>query len=151
MLYLGLCDFDFEGSIVLDSYYAQEREEYYAALHNCQGDKYREGIDLTPWASYFISGFLSSAKILWAEIAILSAFEPLVSEKRISRDETDILTYAIQFGSISLSEAGDILPTLSRRTLQRKLKRLADAGYLVPKGAARSTRYYWPDYVTEKE
>ena len=66
MLYLGIRDYDNNGSIVLDSYYAQDRGEYYAALHNCQGEKYREGQDITSWVSYFVAGFLSAAKALWA-------------------------------------------------------------------------------------
>jgi len=142
MLYLGIRDYDFGGSIVLDSYYAQERSEYYAALHNCQGEKYHEGQDLTSWVNYFIEGFLSSAKVLWAEITILSAYKPLIDQKRIDRDKTDILSYALQFGSITLAEAEDILPGLSRRTLQRKLKELTDGGYLEKRGAARNTLYF---------
>ena len=145
MLYLGIRGYDFNGSIVLDSYYAQDRNEYYAALHGCQGEKYREGQDLTPWVSYFVSGFLSSAKVLWAEITILSALKPLLERKRVSREGADILSYAKQFGSVSLSEAEEILPRLSRRTLQRKLKELTDNGYLVPEGAGRSARYNWRD------
>jgi len=145
MLYLCLRDYDFEGSIVLDTYYAHARSEYYAALHNCQGKVYREGQDLTSWVVYFAAGFLSSAKVLWAEVAILSVFEPLVTKDRISREEMELLNYAIQFGSISYSEAEEILPGVSRRTLQRKLKRLSDSGYLAPRGAARSTRYYWAE------
>jgi Fic family protein len=145
MLYLGIRGYDFNGSIVLDSYYAQERSEYYSALQNCQGKKYREGQDLTPWVSYFASGFLSSAKVLWAEITVLSTLEPLFERKRISRDEADLLSYAKQFGSLSLSEAVEILPRLSRRTLQRKLKELTDNGYLAPERAGRSTRYNWRD------
>ena len=141
MFYLGTRDYDFNGSIVLDSYYAQERSEYYAALHNCQGEKYQEGQDLTSWLEYYITGFLSSAKVLLAEIAILSVIEPFVEQKRIDRDEADLLTYALQFGSISLSEAAQILPGLSRRTLQRKLKDLTEGGYLLQTGAARNTRY----------
>ena len=145
MLYLGIRSYDFNGSIVLDSYYAQDRNEYYAELHNCQGEKYREGQDLTPWLSYFASGFLSSAKVLWAEITILSALRPLLERKHISRDEADLMNYAKQFGSVSLSEAEEILPNLSRRTLQRKLKELADNGYLAPEGSGRNTRYNWRD------
>jgi Fic family protein len=146
MLYLGLRDYDLDGSIVLDTFYAQARSEYYDALHECQGEKYLEGQDLTSWIKYFASGFLSSAKVLWAEVAILSVFEPLVSKDRISRDEMEILNYAMQFGSISLSEAGEILPALSRRTLQRKLKMLSENGFLFAKGAARNTRYHWSEF-----
>ncbi|MCL1895751.1 MAG: Fic family protein [Clostridiales bacterium] len=143
MLYLGICGYDFNGSIVLDSYYAQERGEYYIALHECQGERYREGNDLTPWVDYFITGFLSSAKILWAEVAIMAAFQQPLAQKQINRDDADILNYACQFGSISLSEAEGILPGMSRRTLQRRLAVLVESGYLVKTGAARSVRYDW--------
>ena len=143
MLYLGLRDYDFSGSIALDTYYAQERGEYYKALHDCQGEKYQEGQDITSWVAYFTAGFLSSAKVLMAEVAILSVIEPALEQKRLDRDETDLLSYALQFGSVALSEGIDILPHLSRRTLQRKLKNLADAGFLLQKGTARNTRYHW--------
>jgi len=145
MLHLGMRGYDFNGSIVLDSHYAQERGEYYAALHNCQSEKYREGQDLTSWVRYFASGFLSSAKVLWAQISVLSALEPLSERKRISQSEAELLGFARQFGSVSLSEAREILPHLSRRTLQRMLKELADNGYLLPSGAGRSSRYNWRD------
>ena len=143
MLYLGICGCDFEGMIVLDSYYAHGRAEYYAALRRCQGERYCEGNDLTPWVDYFTAGFLSSAKVLWAEVAIMAAFQGQLAEKRIGRDDIDILAYACRFGSISLLEAEGILPGLSRRTLQRRLAGLAGSGYLVQKGAARGTRYFW--------
>jgi len=143
MLYLGLRGYDFKGSIVLDTYYARERSEYFEALHMCQGDMYSEGQDLSPWVSYFVSGFLLSAKVLWAEINVLSTIETLFERKRIGRDEADLLHYAKQYGSVSLSEAEEILPQYSRRTLQRKLKELVDNGCLESAGASRSARYGW--------
>jgi Fic family protein len=42
MLYLGVRDYDFDSSIILDSYYTQDKPEYYAALHACQGVSYGE-------------------------------------------------------------------------------------------------------------
>jgi len=145
MLYLGIRGYDFNGSIVLDSYYAHGRSEYYAALHSCQGKKYREGQDLTSWVNYFTSGFLSSAKVLLAEITVLSALKLLPERKRISLNDADLLAYAKQFGSVSLSEAKTILPHLSRRTLQRKLKELTSDGYLAPTGGGKNFRYTWRD------
>lgn len=143
MLYLGIRNYDFNNSIVLDSFYAQEREEYYEALHKCQGKKYHEGQDLTSWITYFIDGFLSSAKVLGAEITILSTLDPVITRKHITQDKMDILNYVKQFESISLSEAEEILPELSRRTVQRKLRELTEDGYLKKNGVARNTRYYW--------
>ena len=78
-------------------------------------------------------------------LTILSIMEPASEQKRLDRGETDLLSHSLQFGSVALSEAIDILPHLSRRTPQRKLKNLADAGFLMQKGTARNTRYYWFD------
>ena len=33
MLYLGIRDYDFNGALVLDSHYAQDKLEYYEVLH----------------------------------------------------------------------------------------------------------------------
>ncbi|MCL2504436.1 MAG: hypothetical protein FWE94_07605 [Coriobacteriia bacterium] len=60
---------------------------------------------------------------------------------QIKEDAIDLLSYAQQFNSISLSEAESILTGVNKRTVQRKLKRLVDAGYLEMTGGARNTRY----------
>ncbi len=145
-LYLGLRNYDFRGSLVLDSYYLAEKQEYYSALHEVQGDVYETAVkaNLDPWIKYFSNGFLSSAKILATEVAILSS---VVGTKRIPRkinqEDADLLSYAQQFSSISLSEAKDILPNVPRRTLQRKLKGFVDDGYLTISGSGPSTTYRW--------
>jgi Fic family protein len=143
MLYLGLQAYDFNSSIVLDSYYAEEKQEYYAALHRCQGSEYQEGADISSWIEYFTEGFLSSAKVLFAELTIISLIAPGDEKKRISLEETDLLSYAKQFGELTVSDACDILRTVPKRTVQRRLKYLVDAGFLIPFGAGKSTVYRW--------
>jgi predicted HTH transcriptional regulator len=62
---------------------------------------------------------------------------------KISQEESDILSYARQFGSISLSEAESILRGMSKRTIQRRLMKLVDDNYLDIEGDARNTKYVW--------
>jgi len=146
MLYIGLRKYDFRGSLVLDSCYSIDKKAYYSALHTSQGDTYNTArvANLSPWIGYFVEGFLSSAKILAAEIAILGGLvRPIDGKRAISREMADILSYAKQFGSITLAEAEDILTNVSRRTLQRKLKLLVDNGYLRPDGGSKNTKYIW--------
>ena len=144
-LYLGLRDYDFRGTLVLDSYYYTDRREYYRALR-AQGEDYQTATAavLDPWITYFVNGFLSSAKVLSVEVMILSSViasnKPV---KRINPEDADLLSYAKQFGSISLAEAESMLPNVPRRTLQRKLKTLVDNGYLIVSGSTRSTVYMW--------
>jgi Fic family protein len=141
-LYLGLRDYDFRSSLVLDSYYSINKNEYYEALDLSDHYAGRKVSNLNPWLSYFIDGFLSSGKILLTEVLLLSnAITDLKEVKRISKDEADLLSYAKQFGSISLAEAMDILPDVSRRTLQRRLKTLVDDGYLDLSGDTNNTKY----------
>lgn len=143
-LYLGLRGYDLRGSLVLDSYYSVAKQEYYGALHDSQGNDYAKAAssDVTNWLEYFTTGFLSSAKILLTEITLISSAIGNIPA-RIHHDEVDILAYAKQFGAISLSEAEGILPTIARRTLQRKLNSLVDLGYLSLEGKARNTVYRW--------
>lgn len=145
-LYLGLRDYDFRGSLVLDTYYNTDKPGYYQALQ-AQGRNYRarSGADLTPWINYFADGFLSSAKVLAVEIALLDEIVGNIPLKpKISQQEADLLSYVQQFGSITLSEAEEILSGVPRRTVQRRLKKLADAGYIIAKGTSSDMIYLKP-------
>ncbi len=145
-LYLGLRQYDFRGALVLDSYYLADKQAYYGALHKVQGETYDYATTaaLDSWVAYFAEGFLSSTKVLLVEVTILSSVvggdKPL---KRIDPEDADLLNYARQFGSVTLAEAEGILPSVPRRTLQRKLKNLVDKGYLTVSGNTRSTSYAW--------
>ena len=143
-LYLGLRGYDFRGSLVLDSYYSTDKKAYYGALHDVQGYNYNsaETAGLNSWLDYFVAGFLSSANVLYAEVKILgSLLNDAPVGMKISRDEADILGYIQQFGSITLSEAEDVLSNVPRRTIQRKLKGLVDTGYIRVDGATNQARY----------
>ncbi len=144
-LYLGLRDYDLRGSLVLDTYYVADKPGYYQALQN-QGDNYRTrtGVkaDLTPWIHYFAEGFLSCTKVLAVEVVMLTQLVAHLPPKpKISREEADILSYLQQFGSMTLSEAEEIMPGVPRRTVQRRLKNLVDQGYILAQGVS-SNRVY---------
>ena len=142
-LYLKRYGYDFRGALVLDSYYASDREEYYRSIRNITGKNYRDfqSADFTSWLEYFIDGFLASAHILDAETAILSTVVAPSKIKKLSRDESDLLSYASEFETISLSEATSILPSLSERSVQRKLKSLVEKKYLKKLSAGPQTLY----------
>lgn len=142
-LYLSLKDYDFRSSLVLESYYSVDKQAYYGALSLADNYTGRKLAALNPWLEYFASGFLSSAKVLAIEVSALSGLTKDAGKVKISKSESDILSYAKQFGSISLSEAEDILAGISKRTIQRRLMKLVENGYLVIEGDARNTKYVW--------
>lgn len=143
-LFLKTVFYDFRGSLVLDSYYSIDKSAYYRALHNSQGTDYDSvrDSDLSCWIEYFIEGFLASARVLDAEVKLLSS---TVSAGKIrdkfSRDEIDLISYVAQFGSIDISEAEDVLSATPRRTIQRILKGLVDRKIFIVEGDARNTKY----------
>lgn len=146
-LYLGLRQYDFRGALVLDSYYLADKQAYYGALHEVQGETYDHAATavLDSWVAYFTEGFLSSTKILSVEVTILSSVIGSGDKqlKNIDLEDADLLNYAKQFGSVTLAEAESILPNVPRRTLQRKLKNLVDKDYLAVSGNTRNTSYVW--------
>lgn len=141
-LYLALMNYDCNGSLVLDSYYATNRAEYYNILQLVNGKDYQSSTnaDLTPWIEYFTAGYLSSLHVLNAEIRMLSSLLP-ANRPKLSSEEIDIVNHISQFGSISISEAEKILPNINRRTIQRKLRQLVDFGYIKLTGSTNDARY----------
>jgi Fic family protein len=148
MLYLALRGYDFRSALVLDSYYATDKKAYFDALRKVTGKNYEmaKTACLDPWIQYFADGFLVSANVMNAEVILLSSVACDTSlSKRISRDEADILSYAQQFGAITIADAEEILRGASRRTVQRRLKGLVDASYLRLEGETHDAKYIIAD------
>ena len=143
-LFLALNQYDCNGALALDSYYASDREAYYAILQLLSGKNYATSVksDLTPWLEYFTDGFLTSLHVLDAEIRIINLAITDKGTASLSREDQDIISYISEFGSISISDAEDILPEISRRSIQRHLKQLVDAGYLELVGETHEARYF---------
>lgn len=143
MLFLAINDYDCNGALSLDSYYASDKHAYYKILQEVHGRNYTESrsADLTPWLAYFTDGFLTSLHILDAELRILDTLAHTAKSSNLSREDNDILDYVTRFGSIEIREAEAILPEMNRRTIQRRLKRLVEAGYLELVGETHDAKY----------
>lgn len=141
-LYLALAHYDNDGALALDTYYASDRPSYYAILRRLNGENYASSqqADLTPWLEYFAEGYLTSLRVLDAEIRLLS-LATLTDKPALDRNDQDIISYVAKFDSLNISEAESILPELSRRTIQHRLKRLVDQGYLDLVGATHEAKY----------
>ena len=141
-LYLALAHYDNDGALTLDTYYASDRPSYYAILRRLNGENYASSqqADLTPWLEYFAEGYLTSLRVLDAEIRLLS-LATLTDKPALDRNDQDIISYVAKFGSLNISEAESILPELSRRTIQHRLKHLVDQGYLDLVGATHEAKY----------
>lgn len=140
-LVLGRAGYGFRDSLILEDFYAADRRAYYAAIDLGPTYEARARADATGWLVYFLRGFVTSVARLAERVAVLSVAGTTHTTVRVSAEQAALLEYAVREGSVSLAEAAGILPGVSRRTLQRTLRALVDAGLLQVVGSARATRY----------
>jgi Fic family protein len=147
LLFLGLQDFDFRGVLVPENYYIADRPLYYEKIRSAQGKSYdlKNFPDATEWVEYFVGGIALAALEVVEAVTLVET--PLATRytRKLSRDDLDILRYVKQFGTVSVDTASELLPNVTRRTVQRRLKALVAGGQLKVEGAGRSTRYVWQD------
>lgn len=77
-----------------------------------------------------------------------------MSQKLSQYGIQDILSYVSKFGSISISEAEIMMPEINRRSIQRRLKKLVDDGYLDMVGETREAKYTnkrWRLFICHRE
>ena len=142
-LFLALNQYDCGGALVLDSYYATDRKEYYGILQLLNGADYISSskADLTTWLEYFTDGVLTSLHVLDAEIRLIKLAISDRNSMELEHEDQDILSYVSKLGSITIAEAEAIMPEINRRSIQRRLKKLVDNEYLELVGETREAKY----------
>jgi Fic family protein len=138
--YLKSVNYNFNDSLSLDSYYLQNRKEYYTALSRGKTFESRMFADITPFLEFFVEGFLQSLKSLTKYVQMGKIVDGTQKPIKLNQEELLILDYVYQFKSISLEEA--ITATgAAKRTVQRRLSGLVTKGILINKGKGPATRY----------
>lgn len=138
--YLKSAKYDFNDSLSLDSYYLQNRKEYYQALSRGKTFEERLFADITPFLEFFVDGFLSSIKNLTKYVQIGKVLDSSEKPLRLNQEELLILDYVYQFKSISIEEAINATGA-TRRTVQRRLSSLVDKKILKIKDKGPATKY----------
>lgn len=139
MMYLWLKRYDFRKTLALDTYYWQNRMDYYQALSRAKTYTGRREADITPWLEFFTKGFLAAAKDLENEITSVSLSDN-GQVIRLSNDELLIIDFAKQMKRINLQDVLKILGSPGR-TAQRRLKRLVDNKIFKRLGKGKSIYY----------
>lgn len=142
LLYVAINRYDADGSLSLDSYYAEDKRAYYRILQTTHGSVYQKsvGADITHWLEYFTEGFVTSLHVLDAEVRMMDLAMPEI-RNGLSREDQEIISYVEEFGAIEIGEAEAILPEMNRRTIQRRLKKLVDDGILKLVGNTHEAKY----------
>jgi Fic family protein len=133
---------DFRKIIVPEDFYNRDRQGYYNALAENWPKKYEEGVDITPWIEYFVTGLLVEARRVNEEIASIGFANPENSDKPIylDKDEIKIMDFLTTTGQMTSSDIQDILH-VAKRTAQLKLQKLTHKGLIIQKGKGPSSYY----------
>ena len=140
MMYLWLKKYDFRKSLTLDTYYWQNRMDYYKALSRAKTFDGRRKVDITPWLEFFTKGFLEVARDLEKEVTAVSLSKGRDKVVRLSNEELLIVDFTKQIGKISLPDVLSILD-IPERTAQRRLKNLRDKKILKRFGKGKNVHY----------
>ncbi|MCL2640241.1 MAG: hypothetical protein FWD53_05290 [Phycisphaerales bacterium] len=96
---------------------------------------------MTHWLEYFVEGLaVQLAEVRdRGERAIRS--DALAKQHALSNRQAKALAYVIEHGSLTIQDFAALCPNVDRRTLQRDLKAMLNAGLLVAQGATNHLIY----------
>lgn len=129
--------------ISIEEFLGRNTDAYYATLQQVQGGSYQPDRDAAPWVSFCVEAHVEQARRRIAQIAEAgsrwSVLEDIVGE----RGWPDRLVIALEqslFRGVdrtSYTAEADV----SQPTASNDFRRLLDAGFVVQRGAGRSSRY----------
>lgn len=133
---------DFRKILVLEDFYNRDRQEYYNAENEVQGQKYHEGEDMTSWLDYFITGFLVEARKVNEQLQMIGFNKHLDSKEVVylDKDEIKIMDFLTSTGQLTSDDVMEVLG-IAKRTSQLKLKSLLQKGLIQVNGRGPATFY----------
>lgn len=129
--------YDFKRLFTLSEYYDRDRAAFYHAIQSVR----ENGMNLTLWLEYFTAGLAAQLEEAKARGTRAIKTDLLAKEHGLGDRQRSILVCCAELGGIGISDLTKLLPNVPRRTLQRDLKKLLDAGLLAEAGETHQRRY----------
>jgi len=129
--------YDFKRLFALSEYYDRDRAAFYRALQDVRN----RGMDLTGWLEYFVQGLTAQLAEVRERGEQALRRDALVKEHGLSDRQTQALDWLVERGSLTIQEFQGLCPQVNRRSLQRDLKEMVEAGLVVSEGATNQLVY----------
>jgi len=129
--------YDFKRLFTLSDYYDRDRAQFYRAI---QGVRERE-LDLTEWLEFFTGGLATQLEEVKARGERVIRRDVIAREFRLNARQTLAVGLLLEQAELQIDEFEALCPGINRRSLQRDLQGLVEAGVLTSSGAARAIRY----------
>jgi Fic family protein len=132
--------YDFKRLFTISEYYDSDRAAFYAAL---QGVRLAD-MDLTGWLEFFVTGLSTQLQEVKTKGEWAIRADVIAASKKLNARQASLVAAFLERKKLSLADGENLFPDVIRRTLQRDLKRLVEAGLVseVGQGPTDSTRHY---------
>lgn len=122
--------YDFKRLFTISEFYDRDRAAFYSAIQQVR----EVGMDLTGWIEYFVRGLATQLIEVQQRSTAAIAAQQLGREHDLSPRQVSLLDELLAHGQAGSDELEVAFPTVSRRTLQRDLATLLDAGLITTTG-----------------
>ena len=137
MLCLYRAGYDFKRLFSISEYYDRDRTAFYAALQGAR----EQGMDLTGWLDYFVEGLATQMSEVSERGRRAIRKDVIVREHRLNPRQSAVVEWLLENPELRLENLAGLFPEVNRRTLQRDLRGLVEAGVLESAGAGRAVFY----------
>lgn len=129
--------YDFKRLFTISEYYDRDRTAFYKAI---QGVRER-GMDLTGWLEFFTDGLATQMREVQERGERVIRMDLLARKHDLGVRQREALRLVMESGELTIQEFEKRFKGVTRRTLQRELRVLVEAGLLVTEGATNRLKY----------
>jgi len=129
--------YDFKRLFTISEYYDRDREAFYRALRSVRERR----MDMTGWLEYFVKGLAAQMREVIQRGEQVIRWDVLAKEHNLSERQALALGHILEHGSLTIRDYERLCPEISRRTLQRDLKKMVDSGLLMTEGETHNLVY----------
>ncbi len=144
MLCLYRAGYDFKRLFTISEFYDRDRPAFYRALQGVR----EAGMDLTGWLEYFTGGLATHRAEVKQRGETAMRVDILRREHDLNERQARAVEHVLDDGRLTIEVFEALCPDVSRRTLQRDLKRLIEVGLLTPRGETDRRQYVVGESLT---
>jgi len=129
--------YDFKRLFTISEYYDRDRQSFYRAIQGVR----EHGMDMTGWLEYFVEGLATQLVEVRQRGEQAIRRDVLVKQYGLSDRQAKAIKHILEHGSLTIQDFQQLCPDVNRRTLQRDMKAMVDAGLLLSEGATNRLIY----------
>lgn len=132
--------YDFKRLFTISEYYERDRSAFYKAIQSLR----ENNMDLTSWLDYFVTGLATQLDEVKNSGTKAIKLDLLIKEHGLNARQYTAMEHLLENERLTITDYEALFPRANRRTLQRDLKNLLEAGVVeeVGSGTTDPTRYY---------